>query len=93
MDDEEFYIDFMFKGRNYTGLVAINQRSSISTFIIRYSMEPARLFENSIELCAVVGEETEPLEWLEINEETENNRLTELSLVKVIGEALEGREI
>ena len=92
MDNEEFYIDFMFRGRNYTGLVAINQRDSLSTFTVRFSMEPAHVFEKTIELCPVVSEESEPLEWQEILGGT-GNKFTEFSLVKVIGEALEGREI
>ncbi len=92
MDDEEFYIDFMYRGRNYTGLVATYQRNGISTFVVRYSMEPAHSTEKTIELCPVVTDESEPLEWYEIPDNAEN-KFTELSLIKVIGDSLEGREI
>jgi hypothetical protein len=92
MDDEEFYIDFMFRGRNYTGLVVTRQRGGMSTFVVRYSMEPAHLIKRTIELCPVVSEESEPLEWHEIPGNTDN-KFTEHSLIKIIGDALEDREI
>jgi hypothetical protein len=92
MDEEEFYIDFMFRGRNYTGLVATRQRDGISSFVVRYSMEPAHLIENTIELLPVVCEESEPLEWHEIPD-TITNKFTEYSLIRVIGDSLEGRDI
>jgi hypothetical protein len=92
MDDEEFYIDFMFRGRNYTGLVATRQRDGISTFVVRYYMEPAHLTEKTIELLPVICEESEPLEWHEISNSIDN-KFTELSLIRVIGDSLEGRDI
>jgi hypothetical protein len=89
LDNEEFLIEFNFKGSLYTGIVRPREKKNTSTYIIRYSRKYMRQMEKRIELSAIVGKETEPLSWEEVPVKT-NQPETEKGLIRVIGEALEG---
>jgi hypothetical protein len=92
MDSEEFAIGFSFKGRDYSGIVITNERAGSSTFVVRYSMEPARQFEKTVEITPVSGEETDHVEWEEVVDEV-GEKMSDSSLIQVIGEAVEDREV
>jgi hypothetical protein len=88
MENEEFAIEFSYKGCDFSGLVISNERNGRPTFIIRYSIEPARQFERTVELMAIVGEGSMPSGWKEVADEI-GQRPADKGLVIAIGEALE----
>jgi hypothetical protein len=91
IDDEEFLIEFNFKGSLYTGIVSANEKSKTSTYVVRYSRKYLRKLEKTIKLSAIAGNETDPLDWEEVPKKT-NQTEAEKGLIRVIGEALEDCE-
>jgi hypothetical protein len=88
MTGDSFVIEFSYKGWPYTGKVTINE----TIFTVRYALIASPQYEKSIELNAVVCAGDSPLEWEEANYDP-LLRKSNKALIKVIGEALEDREI
>jgi hypothetical protein len=88
MPSEEFTIEFTYKGWEYTGHVTNND----AVFIVNYSLDVSPQFKKLIEISAVVCGGDNPLEWEEVNYDP-LLRKSNKALIKVIGDALEDREI
>ena len=92
MENEEFTIEFSFKGWDYTGRVTINEGKNNYTYTVHYSLNHSPQFEKLIELLAVVTEIEGPLEWEEVANDLHLKK-ADKGLINAIGYTLEDREM
>ena len=87
MDEDQFEIEFSYKGQDYQGIVSPGGRKDL-TYVVQYSQIQNPQFEKTVEICA----EQVGGKWQEQPDEV-GEIATEADLIREIGEAIETRDM
>jgi hypothetical protein len=88
---EEFNIKFNFEGTQYSGIVKPGERENDLTYIVQYTTEPDRKFQQTIELCESSTEETGLFEWIQLHLRKGETPCDQL-FIQCLGEAIENSD-
>ena len=88
MEEKQFVINFNFQGQGYVGIVGEGHREHEVTFIVKYTENPERITEKTVEVCVVQSEEPHVIIWGEVTDEVGKIKSPD-EFIQAVGEAIE----